>query len=912
MIERLGGILQNRIDSLGYLASAGSGKTFSLSARYISLLFLGAEPSSILCATFTNKAVLEMKQRIIDSLINLDRNSPFLKEVLKITKLSKDEILERQPEVLDNFLKSPKFIVTLDSFFNSILRSSSLYIGLEPDFTTKDLGEEKREKFFLEEIERASLFNSLVKLSIDIEDKRFLRLFNLMQDFYKIEPILPKKRYSIKSLIDIEEEIDSLREEIYIKLQDIKASKSAVGNFAKVEIKEFFKKSLFQKDSLIEHRFYKRHLLKYPEIEKKFLKLKELLKSWADIKEEIILYNIFTIFDYYKNANIAMAKRLNTLNFDDTLFLTHKLLNNSLDRDFIYFKLDSTFKHILLDEFQDTSTIQFLLLKPLLDEIFAGGDEFRSFFYVGDTKQSLYRFRGGREELFCYVAKRYGIKIDNMDTNYRSSKLIVEWVNRWFRDRIDGYFPQKSFKQDLGYVEVLNVEDKSLIDEVISKIEWLLKSGVNISDITILVATNRDGNRVREECFNRGIESRLKTSSSLKSVPKIASLVKMVEFLLYGAKIDAVPFLERVDKKLEDLDFSWFNPFLEPIYVLDRLISSFGYFKDDLNILKLLEFASEFKSLEKFIEEFWLSSIEVASNLNRGVSIMTIHSSKGLEFSHVIVLDRLTKPPIDTSALLYEYNDNLYIENILYKIKNRDFFDKHYKDVLDTQRELLKKDRLNMLYVALTRGIDSLIIIKKERDSIFDILDMRENLIDGEIKVQKRIEEKGSIEKNIELRCYGKQEIPKVKQILTKDTIFGLATHYSLEVIEEFNLEFLDIAMVATENRFYTQLEKSEFLDIKNRIKMLLLNRTFLKLIKDAKISKEQPISFNGELKQVDLLLDYGNSLMVVDYKTSTIQDYRHFAQVKNYKTALSAITKKEVKGIIIYLLKDKILFKKV
>ncbi len=146
------------IDSLGYLASAGSGKTFSLSARYVSLLFLGVEASSILCATFTNKAVLEMKQRIIDSLITLQSGSPFLNEVSKITKLSEDELLKRQPDVLDNFLKSPKFIMTLDSFFNSILRSSALYIGFEPDFITKELGDEKREKFFLEEIERASLF----------------------------------------------------------------------------------------------------------------------------------------------------------------------------------------------------------------------------------------------------------------------------------------------------------------------------------------------------------------------------------------------------------------------------------------------------------------------------------------------------------------------------------------------------------------------------------------------------------------------------------------------------------------------------------------------------------------------------------------------------------------------------------
>ncbi len=81
-------------------------------------------------------------------------------------------------------------------------------------------------------------------------------------------------------------------------------------------------------------------------------------------------------------------------------------------------------------------------------------------------------------------------------------------------DKIEGYFPQKSFKEDtLGYVEVINVDEKALIDEVISKVEWLLEKGVEVSDITILVATNRDGNRVREEFFKRGIDSRLKTSS---------------------------------------------------------------------------------------------------------------------------------------------------------------------------------------------------------------------------------------------------------------------------------------------------------------------------------------------------------------------------------------------------------------
>ncbi len=116
---------------------------------------------------------------------------------------------------------------------------------------------------------------------------------------------------------------------------------------------------------------------------------------------------------------------------------------------------------------------------------------------------------------------------------------------------------------------------------------------------------------------------------------------------------------------------------------------------------------------------------------------MTIHSSKGLEFPYVVVLDRLTRPPLDRSIFLYEYEDSLNIKNILYRVKNRENFDEHYRDVIELQRELLEKDKLNLLYVALTRGMDGLIVVKNEKESIFDILDMQEDIVDGKIKLKR-------------------------------------------------------------------------------------------------------------------------------------------------------------------------------
>ncbi len=111
---------------LAYSASAGSGKTFALSVRYLSLLFLGEEPSTILAATFTNKAAAEMKQRVIALLINLEEKKVELAEIAKQTGLSEAELLAKQPVILENFLSSSNYIVTLDSFFTSILRSASL------------------------------------------------------------------------------------------------------------------------------------------------------------------------------------------------------------------------------------------------------------------------------------------------------------------------------------------------------------------------------------------------------------------------------------------------------------------------------------------------------------------------------------------------------------------------------------------------------------------------------------------------------------------------------------------------------------------------------------------------------------------------------------------------------------------
>jgi len=894
---------------LAYSASAGSGKTFALSVRYISLLFMGESPNSILAATFTNKAASEMRQRVVDSLRMLDAEGSraFVDAVLLQTGLGREELLARQPEVLSRFLSSATHIVTLDSFFSSILRSASMELGLEPDFMTKDHSGDELERYFLDDVESAGLLSSLVRLAIDIEDRRFGKIFDLMQSFYKLDPLLPEQQKLQHSIKSLEDEIDGLRRDMIDKLLEVNSAQRCIKQFETNSTKELSAKTLFQKSTLGEHSWFKKSANE--EIESIYAEMKQALRLWSEARESVVLHNLFGIYDYYKSATISNAKSSNILSFDDLTYFTYRLLHESISREFLYFKLDSRFKHILLDEFQDTSTLQLLLLKPLIDEIFSGHgqSEFKSFFYVGDTKQSLYRFRGGVEELFDRVAQNYGIDIEQMDTNYRSSMSVVEQVNDWFESTMDGYVRQHYRDgASKGLVEV--IESDEPIAEAITQAQKLLDAGVSIDEIAFLVNTNRDGQTLHESSQLNGIDTLLKTSSSLKNRPKIAALVGMVSYLFYGERIDAEAMLIKVGKTIESIDTSWFSAFMSPLHVIDRLVREFGYFDSDPNILKLLEFAALFADIPTLLEEFDDSSIPVATSSIHGAKIMTIHGSKGLEFEYVILLDKLTRPNSDKATLIYHYGDNLHIDRILYRSKGRENFDTEYSSIMEQRKASMQKDRKNILYVALTRAVEGLIVIKKPKESIFDQIGIS-TMSRGSVttKQEPKIQ---SLEEHpaVAISDYGTQEITAKESDGDKDyaaIAFGTALHYGLEMLGEFDEMSLELAMTAVQNRYGQLIPAQKLAEIEHRIASLIRHEPFLEILRDARVSKEQSLSFDGELKQIDLLLEYDEHYLVVDYKSSKKYSLKHQSQVSHYKKAIQKITGKRVDGMILYLLES-------
>lgn len=800
--------------SIALEASAGTGKTFQLSMRVVAMLINGVNPKDILCLTFTNKATDEMLDRILETLNKCVENSlkESEKEILKKAifmadkeKSFDDNLIEMAKIARNNLLKdfSSLKVNTLNSFSNLILKNFPFEAGIKPDYEISSSDIENNEHIetafyltFSKLIDDKSWKSILTKLN-EALNLAPIQLIDRLQNFAKfvasnnisLQHSLSKEvisKYELEKLIDemisINNKSINLNKE-FVSLFDIsQLNKNQIKVYNKMNsvsyINDIIEIALFQKE-LNEHSWFSNFNFtqRMYDIHSELV---ENIKIFLEIKGKVIK-NISLIIGKSLYDNLKNIKqKSNKYTFNDIDELVYNMLvsgNGLIDKDYLYFRLDGRINHILIDEFQDTSEIQWLILKPLAEESMAGlgqKDKIGSFFYVGDPKQNLYRFRGGSSSLFNYLIDKYNNKLikDTLLINYRSQKNIIEFVNlvcssayQKFKTENLKIFDINQKPQDetsTGYVEVSFIETikgkTKYGDFTISKINEIIKNDWNYKDIAILVPSNSNGENLKNELTNNNIPVKLETSIKLSNSNAFKIIMALAEFLKTNSNMALTTYLfskinsidgskyadseefSKIKNYLLNLDKDDTKTIFESITYVIQNTDLQNRFKDDPDFHLTLDVISKTAPNEKNIEIFLEEVNKVASNYNsitaenaNAVTIMTIHKSKGLQFPVVIL------PKLDINLKISQQNSNyLILKNnnfdnasieYVYKTSETIFLSEEEKNILEEENKLCLQDALNRLYVAMTRAEKALIIGIKEIKDTKDTKKNKENTL---------------------------------------------------------------------------------------------------------------------------------------------------------------------------------------
>ena len=691
-------------------ASAGSGKTYQLSHTYIDLLLASREPHPyrhILAVTFTNKATAEMKSRILRDLAELAKTDPRARDLLT--------------DMLHDY--GAFAVSTNDRFFQQALRAFSREIGQFADYQV----ELDKKSLISEAMDR--ILDSLTEESGDLltwirhtlaETLEQGRKYQVDEGLQEIGLLL--KNDEFRKLAEQEgisgreafgkERLKKVRESCRRVMQDFCDRATALGLEAKPGEKVV------------------------PPSQTKLAKAgPEVQELFGDPYREYctalildgLLYRLGLAGEFYKAFDELLAEK-NVLSLDDSNTVLRDIIAGS-DAPFVYEKLGVRYEHFLLDEFQDTSRIQWDNFLPLLLESDAQNHEN---LIVGDVKQSIYRWRDSDWELLGGEVERTFPRavVKPLQGNWRSSRTVIGFNNRFFTYAAaqlglqDNYadVKQTAMLDDAQEGEVRVDFCKEQLAAVLQSIDDVRRNGAEWGDIAVLVRNNSDGAAVAAELIAHDIPVISDDSLDLKASPAVRRLVSLLSccenpadqigrflademgFTLPETYHSLVDFSEELLRAM----LAW-NP-----AVLDGQILFVQAFMDKLqewvqvNGNNLRGFLKYWKDLDKL----FIGSPENAAS----VRVLTIHKAKGLEFPHVIF-------PFANKVDLYKHGTHwcrLSTERSPFDPEVAGIYPvdlttqagtSRFSEAYEREQRLQLMDNINVFYVALTRAGKSLHII---------------------------------------------------------------------------------------------------------------------------------------------------------------------------------------------------------
>ncbi len=908
-------------------ASAGSGKTFALSVRFLALLFKGANPSEILTLTFTKKATAEMKERILDYLKILqkenlesekEKSQNILKELEEKYHLDPSLVRNSAQKIYQRFLNAEIRISTIDAFFQSILRKFCWFVGLSANFEVNEDTEAHQQQLnesFLsalnnEQLEELSVFivqclsyESYTSDSI-LERLRFLKNKLYLFDPNKKEPTFDEEGFL--------EKLRSLNNQI----QSIETASNEAKKAIKCDsFRGFLNSSLTWLEKKSEYRYFKKLKSEIPTLERECEEIENDLKRYYEAKETAIFKKFPKFIQLYDNA----TSKIQALDFDAIKDKVHVLLNGyeEMPAEFFYFRLDSKIAHILIDEFQDTSLNDYKILAPFIDEIKAGIGQakwHRSVFFVGDVKQSIYAFRGSFSSLFESVSKDF--YHDNLEFNHRSAPLIINYVNAIFKKAYQNFptayleqkYPKTSQNKHVadGYVKVSLVADdrELLLEQILQEAKNLLDHRIDPKDITILCATNKDALEIKNYLQENlsAIRPSTESSANLSQLVESKIIKNALKYAL--AEEPYKPFYKHSVLKLagylhdDVIALPGFNPKKESVAgFVWKVMELFELYGEPAQ--SCLELAIGCEDANDFLEK--LEAKSIASSHSKGAQIMTIHKSKGMQFPYVIVCERLGKPNSNHSNQLLEEYNGAELLRLYYRMKNREVVDKDYARALDKEEAAKDYEETNVYYVAFTRAELGLIVVAKDKKESkkesknkkmreqLDLAPLEEGEIMPVISPQKEPLITSVV---IKPHAYGEQvqEIEEEPSDYEKNNDqeainFGIALHKGLEYQYAYNIPKKSVLEYLNYHHGFYGLD---YQALEESLELFENDAEIQALFKNYALRGEAAFLFEGVVSRIDVLLwDRGQNLCVLDYKSSQNYQQSHKAQVSHYAAFL-------------------------
>lgn len=657
-----------------YDAAAGSGKTFTLVKAYLAIILTSNQPHYyryLLAITFTNKAVAEMKTRILKTLQDLanwdasQEPSDLAKALSEDTNLSFEQLKDKAKTISKHLLHHYSLfnVETIDGFNHKLIRTFAKELKLSSSFEvfldTPLLINEAVDRLLNKTGTDKALTQVLIDFALDkIDDDKswnialdIVKASNLLLDESNSRAISELQSKSLETFTAFKKHLQE-EKEIHHKaivnqskkiLDTITQAGIAYKDFNRGHLPKFFIKLSEENFSNISfERIWQETLLngeplytstipkENPEIANKIDQIQpQLQQLFLDIKQ--LFYELYVNQSLLKNVSplsviSLVQKEIENIKAEKNIlpiYEFNRLINTQIKNQpapFIYERLGERYRHFFIDEFQDTSLLQWENLIPLIENALSqqySDKKKGSLMLVGDVKQAIYRWRGGLPEQFLnlinlqqpFVQKQH---VEDLDTNYRSRKEIIKFNNSFFtflaqyfsnplhRDLFEKGNKQKSTHKPGGYIAftfVENTKEEENLEiqakEVLISINKLIDKGYNYEDICVLTRKNNQGAFVGKYLMEHDIPVVSPDSLLLSYAKKIQCLVNCIMLSVYP---------ENQEIQIEILNF---------LYEYSNISTDQHTFFSQLINLPLNRFSKKLESYNIFIDFEFLSQAGV-------------------------------------------------------------------------------------------------------------------------------------------------------------------------------------------------------------------------------------------------------------------------------------------------------------